>query len=173
MILIRSASPEDARRLLEIYAYYVENTAVSFEIAVPGEDEFRKRMAETLKGYPYLALEEDGKILGYAYAGPFKEREAYARSCEMTIYLDSAERGRGLGEKLYAALEEKLKDAGFLNLYACIADPVEEDETLTRASEKFHRRMGYVKAGTFRLCGYKFGRWYNMIWMEKLIGEHH
>ena len=61
---------------------------------------------------------------------------------------------------------------GILNVYACIADPVEDDEYLTRNSEQFHRHLGFVKVGDFHLCGYKFGRWYNVIWMEKMIGKH-
>ena len=75
---------------------------------------------------------------------------------------------------LPSALEtvKRLREMGMLNLYACIGDPVEEDEYLTRDSETFHARMGFIKVGTFRRCGWKFGRWYNMIWMEKLIGEH-
>ena len=81
-------------------------------------------------------------------------------------------RGRGIGRRLYGALEEALKDMGVLNLNACIAYPEKEDEYLTASSAEFHARLGYRLVGEFRLCGYKFGRWYNMIWMEKLIGEH-
>ncbi len=172
MVSVRTASPADAEKLLEIYSYYVEETAVSFEYETPSVEEFRRRVENTLKKYPYLVLEEDGAIRGYAYAGPFVGREAYSHSCEMTIYLDRQVRRRGFGRMLYGALEAALKEQGILNLYACIGDPVEEDEYLTRDSERFHRRMGYTKAGDFRLCGFKFGRWYNMIWMEKLIGEH-
>lgn len=170
---IRCAAPEDAGRLSEIYAYYVEKTAVSFEYAAPSPAEFARRIEATLKNYPFLVLEgEDGAALGYACAGPFKAREAYRRSCEVTVYLDPAARRRGYGRLLYEALEEKLLEKGILNLYACIACPAgETDPFLTRDSELFHSRLGYKKAGTFRLCGYKFGRWYDMIWMEKLIGN--
>ncbi len=172
MLTIRSAAPEDAARLREIYAVYVENTAVSFEYEVPSLDEFRGRIVNTLEKYPYLVLEEDGVIQGYAYAGVFKARAAYDRSCEVTIYLDPAAKGRGFGHRLYEALEEALKARGILNLYACIGDPVTEDEYLTKNSERFHQHLGYTKVGEFHRCGYKFGRWYNMIWMEKIIGEH-
>ena len=170
--MIRSASGEDAARLLEIYRWYVTDTAVTFEIAVPSEEEFRSRVEQTLEDYPWLVCEENGVILGYAYAGQLKDREAYRRSCELSVYVEQEHRGRGIGRALYEALEKDLRARGFLNLYACIADPVEEDETLTRDSERFHERMGFRKNGEFRLCGYKFGRWYNMIWMEKLIGDH-
>lgn len=169
---IRSANVDDAARTLDIYAYYVEHTAVSFEYDVPTLDEFSSRMAKTLERYPYLVLEEDGRILGYAYAGPFKGRAAYDRSCEVTIYVERSARGRGYGRALYEELERRLGEAGMLNLYACIADPLEEDEYLTRDSERFHERLGFTKVGEFHQCGYKFHRWYNMIWMEKLIGSH-
>ena len=134
-------------------------------------DEFRNRILETQKNYPYFVAEEGGVIVGYAYAGPFKARAGYRFSCEVTIYLDRNCRGRGFGRGLYEALEAELKKRGFRNLYACIADPPEEDEYLTKASERFHTRLGFVRAGTFRGCAYKFGRWYNMIWMEKIMGE--
>ncbi len=171
MLRIRNAVPEDAKRLLEIYSYYVENTAVSFEYDVPSLDEFRRRMETTIENYPYLVIEKDGVIVGYTYAGTFKAREAYCRSCEVTIYLDRVARRRGYGSMLYESLEEKLNRQGITNLYACIGDPIEEDEYLTTDSELFHQRMGYTKVGEFHKCGYKFGRWYNMIWMEKIIGE--
>ena len=167
--IIRSAAPEDAAALASIYAYYVEYTAVSFEYDAPTAEEFRGRIEKTLRHYPYLVLEEDGVIRGYAYAGPFHERIAYRFCCELTVYIDRDARGRGFGRMLYEALEEKLKEAGIRNLYACIADPDEEDEYLTRASEQFHRRTGYIKVGEFHRCGCKFNRRYNMIWMEKMI----
>ena len=156
-MFIRSVVLDDAERLLEIYAYYVRNTAISFECSVPLPEEFRERIRNTLKKYPYLVIEENGMIRGYAYAGVFKNREAYDHCCEVTIYLDRHSKGKGMG---------------ILNLYACIGNPISEDEYLTRNSEQFHQHMGYVKAGEFHKCGHKFGRWYNMIWMEKIIGEH-
>ncbi len=170
--MIRDAALSDAPRLREIYAWYVTGTAVSFETEVPSVEEFRDRMRRITQRYPYLAAEEDGVVLGYAYAGPFKQRAAYDWSCEMTVYVDRDARGRGLGRQLYEALEARLKAMGILNLYACIAVPEREDEYLTFGSERFHARMGYARAGLFRKCGYKFGRWYSMVWMEKLAGGH-
>ncbi len=171
-MIIRKAAVEDAGRLLEIYAYYVQNTAISFEYDVPSVAEFQDRIRNTLKKYPYLVLEEDGLIQGYSYAGVFKGRAAYDHCCEVTIYVDRSAKGRGYGRLLYEALEKELKAAGILNLYACIGVPDVEDEYLTRNSEQFHRHLGYTTVGEFHQCGYKFGRWYNMIWMEKMIGEH-
>ena len=169
---IRNAVLADAARLVEIYAYYVECTAITFEYAVPSVEEFRERMARTMRRYPYLVAEEDGKVVGYAYAGPFVGREAYDWSCELTVYLDHTETKRGFGRLLYAAMEEELKKMGILNLYACIGLPEADDEYLTRNSALFHAHMGFTEAGRFKKCGYKFGRWYDMIWMEKLLGDH-
>ena len=169
---IRSAAPDDAKRLLEIYGYYVANTAVSLEYDVPTEADFRSRIQNTLQKYPYLVLEEDGIIQGYAYAGMFKSRAAYSRSCEVSIYVDRSAKRRGYGRKLYETLEDSLKRQGIVNMYACIAYPVVEDEYLTRDSERFHRRLGFSTVAEFHQCACKFGRWYNMICMEKIIGEH-
>ena len=169
---IRKAEVSDVEELLAIYGHYVEHTAISFECDVPTLEEFRNRMEKTLEKYPYLVAESHGRILGYTYAGPFVGRAAYARSAELTIYLRQGETGRGVGRKLYERLEEELFPMGITNLYACVGDPVAEDEYLTRNSEHFHEHLGFVKVGTFHKCGYKFGRWYNMIWMEKIIGKH-
>ena len=169
---IRKATKKDAGSLLKIYSYYVENTAISFEYTTPSLGEFEKRISNTLKNYPYIVLEDDGMIKGYAYAGVFKGRAAYDHCCEVTIYLDHDSRFKGYGRALYEALETSLKERGIINLYACIGAPEVEDEYLTKNSECFHQHMGYTKVGDFHKCGYKFGRWYNMIWMEKMIGEH-
>lgn len=170
--IIRSACVDDAERLVEIYSYYVEKTAVSFEYTTPSVDEFRSRMEKIMKKYPYLVVESDGVICGYAYAGSFVGRAAYDWSCELTIYLDHECRGRGFGRLLYTELEKRLKDMGITNMYACIGAVEPEDEYLTNASPRFHERMGFTLAGTFHKCGKKFGRWYDMIWMEKIINEH-
>ena len=172
MITIRDAKKADAGRLLAIYDYYVRNTAVTFEYVTPSLQEFEKRMERIEAFYPYLVIERDGVTEGYAYAGVFKDRAAYDWSCETTIYLDRAARRHGLGEILYQALETKLAAMGILNMYACIGYPETEDEYLTRDSALFHERFGFRKIGEFHKCGYKFGRWYDMIWMEKTIGEH-
>ncbi len=171
-IVIRSATVKDAEVLLNIYAYYVENTAITFEYDVPTLEEFEQRILNTLKKYPYLVIEKEGQIMGYAYAGPFKERSAYDWSAELSIYLAKDAVRCGLGRMLYEALEVEMKKRGYLNLYACIGYPIEEDEYLTKNSAEFHAHLGYQLVGEFHKCGYKFGRWYNMIWMEKLIGEH-
>lgn len=171
-ILIRRATEEDAEPMLDIYAWYVKNTAVTFEYDVPETEEFRRRIEHVTRRYPWLAAEEDGRILGYAYAAPFKDRAAYDWSAETTIYVDPQARRKGVGTLLYRALEDALRKMGVLNLYACIGVPEQEDEYLTFDSQRFHRRMGCRTAAEFRECGCKFGRWYHMIWMEKRIGAH-
>ena len=171
-LTIRSAGVADAEALRAIYAYYVEHTAVSFEYDVPSVEDFRARIARTLEKYPYFAAVRNDTVVGYAYAGPFVGRAAYDWSAELTIYLAPDERGRGLGRALYAALEDALTAMGILNLYACIGWPEPEDGYLTRASADFHARLGFETVGRFCRCGYKFGRWYDMIWMEKLLGPH-
>lgn len=117
-------------------------------------------------------IEQNGDIQGYAYAGAFIGRVAYDWCCELTVYLDHRVLKCGFGRKLYEALEEGLREMGILNLYACIAVPETEDEYLNKNSADFHAHLGFVTVGEFHKCGYKFGRWYNMIWMEKMIGEH-
>jgi len=171
-IRIRQARLSDAPALLEIYSYYVLHTAITFECRVPSPEEFARRMEKIMERHPYFVAEEGGAVLGYAYAGPFVGREAYDWSAELTVYLRREVQGQGLGRRLYEALEEALGKMGVLNLYACIGLPEENDEYLTDNSARFHRHMGFCTVGTFRRCGYKFGRWYHMIWMEKLIGEH-
>ncbi|MCI9508656.1 MAG: GNAT family N-acetyltransferase [Angelakisella sp.] len=172
LVTIREAVPDDAADLLAVYAYFVRETAITFEYDVPATAEFRERIRRTLERYPYLVAEKAGKILGYAYAGPFSGRAAYQWSCEVSIYLDRAAQGGGLGRRLYEALEVRLREMGIRNLYACIAWPPARDPYLTRNSAEFHAHLGFVTVGEFHRCGNKFGRWYDMIWMEKFIGDH-
>lgn len=172
MITVRNATISDAKRILEIYDYYVRNTAITFEYDTPTITEFEERMRNTMRKYPYLVILKDGCIEGYAYAGAFVDRAAYDWSCEMTVYLDHNAQKCGLGRRIYEALENELRKMGILNLYACIGYPEKEDEYLTANSADFHAHLGFVKVGEFHKCGYKFDRWYNMIWMEKVIGVH-
>ena len=172
MIVVRRAVMADAEPIAEIYDYYVKNTAITFEYESPSAEEFKKRMELTMRRYPYLVIEKDGVVKGYAYAGPLVARAAYDWSCEMTVYVDRDARKSGLGRRLYEALETELRKMGIQNLYARVAYPETEDEYLTANSADFHAHLGFVKAGEFHKCGYKFGRWYNIIWMEKIIGRH-
>ncbi|MFW5646369.1 GNAT family N-acetyltransferase [Acetivibrio ethanolgignens] len=169
---IRVATEEDARELLEMYSYYVTSTAITFEYEVPSVEEFAGRICHVLEKYPYLVAASEGKIVGYAYVSPFKARAAYDWAVETSIYVHKDKKAMGIGKGLYEELEKILKKQNILNLEACIAYPDTEDEYLTKDSVKFHEKLGYRMVGEFHQCGYKFNRWYNMVWMEKHIGEH-
>ena len=134
--MIRIAEESDSKELLEIYAYYVEKTAITFEYEVPSIKAFGERIYKTLKRYPYLVSEKDGRLAGYAYAGPFKERRAYDWSVETTIYIAKDVRGQGIGRELYTALEYALTLQNVINLNACVAYPDPEDEYLTRSDDE-------------------------------------
>lgn len=166
MITICDAKLEDTKELLAIYKPYVEKTAITFEYEVPTETEFKNRVENTLKKYPYLlAMNEEGEIIGYTYASAFKTRKAYDWSVETSIYIREDRHGEGIGRLLYQRLEEILKDMGVCNMCACIAYPNPE-------SESFHEKLGYKTVAHFHKAGFKLGKWYDMIWMEKFIGEH-
>lgn len=169
---IEQVALEDAGELLEIYAPYVEKTAISFEYEVPKEAEFRERIRSISARYPYLKAVENEKILGYAYANTFKDRAAYDWSVETTIYVREDCRRMGAGRILYEALEKELIRRGIKNMNACIASPSAPSRYLNDDSYHFHSRMGFSLVGRFHKSGYKFNEWFDMIWMEKLIGEH-
>jgi len=164
-IAIRMANESDAEQLLGIYAPYVRETAITFEYTVPTLDEFKKRINKILTKYPFLVALQEAEILGYAYASEFKNRAAYDWAVETTIYVRQDKGQSGVGKKLYHALEVVLKKQNICNLYACIAYP-------NPGSIGFHEHLGYQTIGHFSKCGYKFETWYDMIWMEKIIGEH-
>lgn len=169
---IERVTVEDAEELLAIYAPYVQDTAISFEYEVPSLAEFQERIQSISAILPYIKVVKEGEILGYAYADRFKSREAYDWSVEVTIYVRQDSHGLGIGRMLYHALENSLKHIGVLNMNACIAVPKVEDEHLSNASYHFHEKMGFHLVGRFHDSGYKFHTWYDMIWMEKMIGEH-
>ena len=171
-IVIREVSLMDAPELVEVYRPYVEKTAITFEYEVPSVEEFTDRIKNISAKYPYLVVEQDGHIIGYAYTSAFHVRKAYEWSAEMSIYLSDRCKGLGLGRKLYEILEDISYKQGITNLYACIGAPEKEDEYLTNNSINFHDHMGYKLIGRFTRCGYKFSRWYDMVWMEKIIAQH-
>ena len=164
-ITIRNAEIEDAERLLEIYAYYVKNTAITFEYDVPTRAEFQNRIRTIKQRYPYLVIERDGVIQGYAYAGPFVGRAAYDWSCELSIYLDRDSTGRGLGRRLYGALMELLRLQGVRTAYGCVTLP-------NAGSEGLHAAMGFRRTGTWHSAGFKCGAWRDVGWFEKAIAPY-
>ena len=170
-IQIRVARESDAAALRDIYAPYVERTAVSFEYEAPDVATFLERIRRVQERYPYLVAESDGALLGYAYAGSFHTREAYSWSAEASIYLRMDCRRMGIGSALYRALEAALRAMGVRRLYASIAVPDDPDEHLTLDSVRFHTAMGFRTVGEFHHCGWKFNRWYSTVWMEKVLAS--
>ncbi|MDY5584398.1 MAG: N-acetyltransferase family protein [Arcanobacterium sp.] len=172
MMEIRSIIASDLPEMHRIYSYYVENTAVTFEYDAPSFQEFSRRIAVVQEKYPILVAISDGVVLGYAYASIFRPRPAYDWSVETTIYLHPEAKGGGIGRALYAKLEEILALQNVHNLNACIAYPEIADEYLTDASVRFHEKLGYRLIGKFTNSGFKSGKWYHMVWMEKVILQH-
>lgn len=171
-IKIRMATKADAKEILRIYATYIRDTAISFEYDVPTVEEIAERINSILKKYPYIVAIDNNQIIGYAFVSSFKQRAAYDWAVETTVYISQDCRGKGVGKKLYLTLEEILKRQNILNLNACIAYTPTENAHLTNASIYFHESLEYKKVGHFTKCGYKFGAWYDVIWMEKIIGDH-
>lgn len=171
-VTLRFAVPDDAAAIRSIYEPYVLNTAVTSEYYVPTEEEFRARITRTRERYPYIVAVKGGQIIGYIYASPLSPRHAYSWAAETSIYIRQNVRRTGAGSRLYKALSAICRKQNVLNLYARIvfADP--EDEFLVNASARFHEAIGFRKAAEFHRVFHKFGRWYNAIWMEKLLGDH-
>ena len=160
--MIRIATEADVLAILDIYAPYVTDTTVTFEYDVPTPDDFLERFRRITADFPWLVWEENGEILGYAYACRPFERAAYSWCAEPSIYLRPKAQGRGIGRKLYTALEELLQLQGYRILLALITG--ENDGSL-----RFHEKLGYCSAGELIGCGYKFGKWLSVFWMEKQL----
>lgn len=163
---MRAATVADAPRLLAVYAPYVEHTAITYEYAVPTVSEFEKRIAGVLCRFPYLVAEADGEVLGYAYAAPFHARAAFGYCAEVTVYLAENARGHGIGRQLYTLLHAILKEQGIVNAIALITPP---SDGAAYPSMHFHQKMGYRFAGRIENSGYKFGRWFDTVYMEKTL----
>ena len=161
---IRTVQLSDVEAILKVYAPFITDTCISFEYVVPSVEEFAQRIASISAEYPYIVLEEDGEIVGYAYSHRYLERVAYSWDVEVTIYLAPKVQGKGLGVILYDALEKLMALQNIKNLYSCITgDNVHSIE--------MHRSMGYEMIGTFPKAGFKHDRWLDVVWMAKAIGE--
>jgi L-amino acid N-acyltransferase YncA len=161
MTTIRTVSLEDAAALAEIYRPIVESTAISFELDPPGAAEIRSRIEQVVCFYPWLVAIDRGAVVGYAYASRHRERAAYATSVDVSIYVDGAHRGNGAGSSLYAALFDRLEEAGtFHRAFAGIALPND-------ASVALHRKHGFEPVGVYREVGKKFGRWIDVWWWQR------
>ncbi|AMM22221.1 GCN5 family acetyltransferase [Frondihabitans sp. PAMC 28766] len=160
---IRDATPDDAERCREIYRPYIDDTAITFEEAVPSVDEMRRRIADAQAAHAWLVLEDgeapDRRVIGYAYAGPFATRAAYRWAAEVSVYLARDERHRGGGRALYAALLPRLVDRGFRIAMACMTLPNE-------ASVGLHEALGFERVATYRDIGWKLGSWHSTAWMQ-------
>ena len=155
--MIRRANRADVPAILNIYAPYIRETTITFEYDVPEIAGFEARFDGISSRYPYLVWEENGKILGYAYADRAFARMAYSWDADLSIYLDMSARGSGIGPRLYGCLEEILRSYGYHNLYALITGD-------NAASVRFHEKRGYSRLGTLTRSGWKFGKWYDVYW---------
>lgn len=160
---IRFVQEEDLPAIREIYGEYI-NTSVTFEYALPSPEEFEARVKEIVREYPYLVWEEEGKILGYAYAHRHMSRAAYGWNAELSIYFSGTARSRGRGKIIYEKLMEVLKLQNVRNVYGCVTVPNPD-------SQRLHGKMGFQLLGIFPKTGYKAGKWHDIAWYGKEIGE--
>jgi phosphinothricin acetyltransferase len=160
--MLRLALPTDGERLAAIYAPAVADRTTSFELTPPDAAEMARRVSALTARTPWLVLEENGRVVGYAYASPHRDRPAYQWSVEVSAYVDAAAHRAGHGKTLYTALFDILTAQGFVNAYAGITLP-------NPASVGFHKAMGFEEIGIYKGIGYKFGRWHDVIWMHRLL----
>ncbi len=163
-MIIRPVRLEDAEAIATIYAWHVLNGTATFEIVPPMAAEMADRISViSAKKSVYLVAEEEGHILGYAYATPFRDRPAYQFTCEDSIYLDHEARGRGLGSILLAALIKEAEAVGFRQMIGVVGggEP---------ASIALHAKHGFEHRGTMQSVGRKFGRWLDTVYMQRVLG---
>jgi phosphinothricin acetyltransferase len=165
MSLIRPSTAADLPAITAIYGHHVLHGTGTFETTPPTGEDMAGRRADVLaKGLPWLVAEQDGRVLGYAYCQWFKPRPAYRFSAEDSIYLHPEAAGKGLGKQLLAALVAQAEAAGVRKLIAVIGD------SANGGSIGVHRALGFTSVGTIADCGWKFGRWLDIVLMEKVIG---
>ena len=164
---MRPATVADASACAAIYAPYVIDTAVSFELEPPGAEEMAERIEAAGRSHAWLVLEDGGRVVGYAYGGPMHRRAAYRWSCEVSVYVEPGRRRSGAGRALYEALFERLAERGFRTAIAGMTLPNE-------ASAGLHRAMGFEQIGVYRDIGWKLGSWHDVVWMQRpLLGDGH
>ncbi len=162
---IRFVTEKDCEKILEIYSYYIENTAITFETEIPSVHDFCLRVKGIAEKYPYLVYLDDGEVVGYAYASKYAERAAYCYDVEVSVYVMEKYHGSGVAAKLYECLFKILYEQGFYNLYAGITLPNDK-------SQRFHEKFGFTQAGLFHNTGYKFGKWLDVVRLEKALKKH-
>ena len=162
--MVRAARPSDAAAIAEIYGYHVANGTASFDTVARSRSDTLAKIAECDgHAWPFLVAEIDGLVVGYAYATQFRDRPAYASTCENSIYISPSHVGRGIGRKLLSALIEAAERAGFRQMIAVIggAEP---------ASVALHSNVGFIETGRMRSVGRKFNRWLDSLYMQKTLG---
>lgn len=160
---LRDATPDDGAACASIYAPYVTGTAITFELEPPEPPEMGARIAAALAGHAWVVLENGERVVGYAYAGPYKARAAYRWSCEVSVYVEMGRRRTGAGRALYSSLFERLERRGYRMAVAGMTLPNE-------ASAGLHRAMGFEPVGVYRQIGWKLGAWHDVAWMQRPIG---
>lgn len=159
---VRQAALTDAAAVQAIYAPFVTDSIVSFEEVAPDAREMARRMTAILPDYPYLVAEADGRVLGYAYAGPHRTRAAYRSSVDVAIYVDPERHRRGVGRLLLSKLLTEAAERGFHAAFAGVALPND-------ASIGLHEALGFTPVGIYREVGWKFGAWRNVGWWQRLL----
>lgn len=161
---VRIAKLTDLEAILSIYGPYVTDTAFSFEYSVPTLAEFTQRFLSVTAQFPWLVWEENGKVLGYAYGSAHRSRDAYRWCAEVSCYLHPEHRGKGIGRQLYTVLEEILTRQGYRTVYAVVT-------SANASSLAFHKALGYREFAHFPECGFKFGTWHGISWLEKRLNS--
>ena len=164
MSAVRDATEDDAEACAGIYAPYVTGTTITFEYEPPSVAEMARRIAAAQRTHAWLVLEEEGRVVGYAYGGLFRSREAWSWSCEVSVYLETGRRRGGGGRALYQALLERLTARGYRTAVASMTLPNE-------ASEGLHRAMGFEPVGVYPRIGWKFGAWHDVAFARRALGD--
>jgi len=164
-IKIRLATPRDGEALLNIYKWYIENTAITFETEVPSVEAFGQRIENTLSRFPWLVCEIDGVVAGYAYASKHRERAAYQWSADLSIYVNEKYHRRYIAKALYKVLEETLRLQGYYTVWAGVTTP-------NPKSEAFHTAYGFETVGVFENVGYKLGQWRGVKWFRYALADY-
>ena len=164
-VKIRLATPKDGEAILNIYKYYIENTAITFETEVPSVEAFEERIENTLSRFPWLVCEIDGVVAGYAYASKHRERAAYQWSADLSIYVDEKYHRRHIAKALYQVLEETLRLQGYYTVFAGVTSP-------NPKSEAFHAAYGFDTVGVFENVGYKLGQWRGVKWFKYTLTDY-
>ncbi|MCP4294608.1 MAG: N-acetyltransferase [Proteobacteria bacterium] len=163
--MIRPVQVDDAEQICDIYNFYVQNTIISFETEIVSVEEMKLRIQSKAPKAPWIIYLEERVIIGYAYAGKWRERVAYENCVESSVYLSQSVTGRGIGSRLYKELMKRIKQAGYHTVLGCIALPNEESISL-------HEKLGFEKIAHFKEVGKKFSQWVDVGYWELLMADY-